>query len=182
MDKKEAAKVIAVITSSYPAGLLPVAWTGNPERTVELFVSMLGDLPFEIVRKAITQHIQTSNYPPLISDIRRLCTKTVTDQYMTPDEAWGKLIQVIAKHGTYGKHKATEELEDEILKKIVKNVGYETYCLMPTEKASTYFAQFRDMYNAYLMSNIIKARTTAGLVTGENEVRQIEEELKQGKE
>ncbi len=65
---KELASVLKVLVSAYPDKMLP-------EETYQLYVIELGDLPADLLRLAVHEHIQKSPWFPRIADLRRIAAR-----------------------------------------------------------------------------------------------------------
>ena len=80
MNKEETLKILTVISGAFPGSMKP------DDLTVGIWQSMLPE-PYEMVSKALQQHIRTSKYPPKIADLVELMHKESVPS-MSAEEAW----------------------------------------------------------------------------------------------
>jgi len=71
-------EAFALLGEAFPS------WKPN-ERTVEVWYSLLKDLPPKVLRRAAIRHAQTSKYPPTIAALRELACEKIP---FSSEEAW----------------------------------------------------------------------------------------------
>src|SRR5690606_6754440 len=96
MNRKEIIKLIRVLSANYRG------WPeeGKEADTVQLWESMLADMPYEIGKAAVKAHISRSVYPPTIADIRE-AAMNLTNNHISAMESWGMVVDAIRKYGYY---------------------------------------------------------------------------------
>jgi hypothetical protein len=67
---KEIAAILKILVSAYPDKKLP-------EETYQLYVTELCDLPFDLLKLAVHEHIQKSPWFPRVSDLRHIARREV---------------------------------------------------------------------------------------------------------
>ena len=68
MDKKEAAKLLAIIKCAYPSQYKNMQ-DSDAKITISLWQSHFANIPAELVYQAVNRHIAKSSYAPAISEI-----------------------------------------------------------------------------------------------------------------
>jgi hypothetical protein len=149
MERNETAKLIALIMANYSEGLLPSGWTSNSQNAVNTWHALLNDLPFDAVKASVLKHMMTNEYPPTVAHIRGEIANMITS-IETADEAWGMVQKAIRQFGYVNKAGALAMLPDTA-RIIVERFGWDYYCQMPVDDASTYYAQFRQAYQGQSM-------------------------------
>ena len=147
MTPQETKKLFAILMVSYPK-FYNAEEKDKLRMTIELWVEMLGDIPFEIVQVAVKKLILESPFPPAISDVR----KQITDIMSNPDDradastAWGEVTKAIRMFGYPRPTEALESLSPRT-RKVVESMGWQEIC--QAEQAGVVRGQFLKMYEAY---------------------------------
>ena len=69
-------------------------------QTTELWYRLLGDLPTVAFEKAVLKIVMTHEKPPTIAAIRKAATEE-SDESLSAEEAWTKVIDDVHKRGIY---------------------------------------------------------------------------------
>lgn len=139
MERKEFALLAETLSTAYKKENIL-----SDIDTIELWYTMLKDLPYDLTAKAVQKWITTEKWSPSIAEIR----EAVTSMTMTiPDwsEAWENVIRMIHKHGTWNVEEAMNGM-DELTRKCVKRLGFVNIC--NSENIGVERANFRQIYEA----------------------------------
>lgn len=136
MKKHEIIKLVALCSTNYRD------WPeeGKEDATVELWQTMLGDIPFDVAQAAVKTHISRSVYPPTIADIRDAAAKITNPQSMDAMQAWDLIGEAIRKFGFYRESEALASLPAEVAD-MARRFKWRELCL--SENIDTLRAQFR---------------------------------------
>lgn len=140
MNRKEVIKLIRVLSANYRG------WPeeGKEADTVQLWESMLADMPYEIGKAAVKTHISRSVYPPTIADIRE-AAMNLTTTHMSAIESWSLVTNAIKKYGFYNEQKAMESLPEDVAE-MAKRFSWRELCL--SEQPDVLRAQWRKAWEA----------------------------------
>ena len=136
MKPSEAAKVVAILTAAYPAARMTDA-------TAEVYETMIGDLDFELARRAVTRLVCAAKFLPTVSEIRDAAADLSVGAGRSAVEAWGDVGMAIRRVGSYGKPK----FKDPLVAECVAALGWRSLCLGESPEA-TDRARFCEMYAA----------------------------------
>jgi hypothetical protein len=139
VNQLEITKLITICSANYRN------WPekGKEEDTITLWELMLADIPLEIAKVAVQQHIGKSVYPPTVADIREIVNHISIPQEKTAIEAWGDVKTAIRRYGSYNEKKAMDSLSG-VTRKVVEYIGFKTLCMSEDEMADR--AHFLKMY------------------------------------
>ncbi len=126
MKESELTALFAILRSAYPGATVT-------EKTIPLYQTMLADLDTLEVRRAVYEHIATSNWFPTVSQLR---TRVARHQVLAPSEAEA-LHQVVTKHRPL----------HPLVKEAFELTGG-TWEYNRTDNQTAWRAQFRDTYNS----------------------------------
>jgi len=121
MNRQEFTKIMAFLTAAVEK---------HPSReTVEVYYSMLKDMPYELGMAAAKKVIAEDEYPtlPTIGKIRRAASDLCSLDRITAGEAWGLVVKAIRRHGYYGTTQAMQELPEEV-RVTVEQIGWTEIC------------------------------------------------------
>lgn len=140
MNNSDIIKLVRILSANYRN------WPqdGKEEDTVTLWEMMLADVPLEVAKVAVQQHIGKSVYPPTVADIREIVNHISIPQEKTAIEAWGDVKTAIRKFGSYQEKKAMDSLTG-VARKVVEYIGFKTLCMSEDEMADR--AHFLKMYD-----------------------------------
>ncbi len=136
MQETEIIKLISVCSANYRG------WPeeGKGKVTVELWSTMLGDIPFEVVQAAVKMHLSKSVFPPTVADIRQAAADIMNPSYLTAIEAWDAISRAIRKFGYYREIDGLASLPEEV-RQMTERFSWRELCL--SENIDTLRAQFR---------------------------------------
>lgn len=63
---------------------------------MEIWFDLLGDLDYEVAKKAVRAHMVSSSFPPMPKDIREKAAELVSDDYLTPMAAWDLVFKALS--------------------------------------------------------------------------------------
>ena len=103
MTKTETIRLFALIAAAYPRDK---AFAEASPTMIDMWAKLLADIPLQVVEQALAAHVSTSPFPPAIAEIRGwACGGGPGD---TAQEAWGKVMLAIRRHGIYEPKQARE--------------------------------------------------------------------------
>ena len=118
------------------------------QKQVDMWVSLLADLPLAAIVAAWRQWLADNKYPPAPSDLRALAralTTPVDEATPDADQAWAEVIGQITRVG----HTGTPTWSHPAITEAVRGFGgWRLLCAMETDQTATHRAQFRDVFNA----------------------------------
>lgn len=140
MDKRSFSNLIKGVRSAYPNFELI-----NTPEGLDMWYTLLSDIPPQNLSLAFQKHIATSEYPPSIAEIRELATEQ-NEGIKDWSEGYGLLKRAIKNFGYYREREAMEWLGemDPLTGTIVRRLSYQTFCL--SEDEMTDRANFRMAY------------------------------------
>lgn len=134
MTKAEALRLVAMLRAAWPRQEVG-------QDTAEVYAGMLGDLPFEEAKAAVTRLVQTSRFFPTIAEIRERVAETRCD-LDPPEMAWGEVQNAIRSIGSY--HQPL--FANPAIQHAVNAIGWKQICL--DENLSATRARFIDAYKS----------------------------------
>lgn len=97
MNKSEAAALVALAAANFPN-----MQEKDLRPTVQVWMQLLADIPYETAKQAVMKHIMTEKYFPTVTEIRRQVeTLTRKERVLSAEEAWIEVMLKI-KNGTPG--------------------------------------------------------------------------------
>lgn len=140
MNNSDIIKLVRILSANYRN------WPqdGKEEDTVTLWEMMLSDVPLEVAKVAVQQHMGKSVYPPTVADIREIVNHITIPQEKPSIEAWGDVKTAIRRYGIYNEKKAMDSLSG-VTRKVVEYIGFKTLCMSEDEMADR--AHFLKMYD-----------------------------------
>lgn len=111
----------------------------------EMWLSMLQDIPLDMLQEAVYKHMATEEYPPSIAQLRKKALSAEVD-LKDWSEAWGLFGKSVSKFGLY---RATEALnwireQDPLAANIIQRFGYQELCESDNQMADR--AHFKTAY------------------------------------
>lgn len=134
MTKKEFAVIVKKIKAAYSSCKL-----FEDEFSLNLWYSHLKDIGYADCEKSLTKHIQTSEFPPTIAELRR----NPDSDCMTWAEAWRCVRSAITEYGSYRANEAVASLPETVAA-AVRCIGFKEICISTNPEALC--AQFRNTY------------------------------------
>ena len=142
MDRKEVSLLLGVLRATWPDRTVDAD-------TVTAYEMAWCDLPFEVVKRAVAEHLRVGKFFPAPSEIRALALRRETG---TPpaEIAWDEVRRQIANVGMYGNPAwSTRTLEDT-----VRAIGWRAICVCEEDDLGTLRAQFRNTYERYAQETV----------------------------
>lgn len=136
MTEVEAAKVVAILSASFPDS----KWG---EATCRAYESALADLDFELASDAVRRIVATSKFRPSISEIREAAAVVAVGERRAGADAWGDVVKAVRYVGSYGAPK----FDDPLTARAVEALGWRNLCLGDSSEASDR-ARFCEVYDA----------------------------------
>lgn len=154
----ELLKVIGIMVSAYPN-------TQITDATREAYVTMLADIPLQILEPAIKQSMAESEFLPTIARIRDKALALTQPQHVSALEAWGVVKTAMRAIGFY----RSPQFDDPLITKAVDCMGWQTLCSSENEVADR--AHFAKLYE----SLVTREKEDLRMVP---EVRQIQDRVR----
>ena len=142
MDRAEVSRMLGVLKATWPDR------TVNAE-TITAYEMAWSDLPCEVVKRAVAEHLRVGKFFPAPSEIRALALRRETG---TPpaEIAWDEVRRQIANVGMYGNPSwSTRTLEDT-----VRAIGWRAIFVCEEDDLGTLRAQFRNTYERYAQETV----------------------------
>ena len=114
MDRKETLAILSVMKAAYPAFYKNLT-KQEAEGIVNLWTTMLSEVPYEVVGAAVKAFIATDvkGYPPHIGAVIEQITALRERDAMTEQEAWA-IVRKALRNSAYDSKKEFEKLPDVI--------------------------------------------------------------------
>ena len=154
----EVLKIIKIMVSAYPN-------TQITDATREAYVSMLRDLPLNILESAIQQSMAESEFLPTIARIREKALALTRPEHVSPLEAWGVVKKTMEQVGFY----RSPTFDDPLIARAVDCIGWQTLCSSENEPADR--AHFSRAYESLVRREEQDSRMLPG-------VRQIQRKIR----
>lgn len=139
-----------MIAAVYPATLPSKQ---DRDGVINVWATLLGDMPYEVANKAVLLALNTCDYPPKPKDIRNAAKDLYGVHNPTAAEAWLMVTQAI-RHGT-----PLNELNPTV-HKAIDVVGYTTIC-MSSEGNTFTQSHFMKVYEEILKHEQLKENVVA---------------------
>lgn len=138
MNKREFSVLAATMEEYYGKNQIT-----KSDTSMDIWFSLIGDIPFEDCKNAVTQLMATSNFFPSAAEIRKLCSQMENPEIPSIDDAWGMVLKAVRRYGYMQEAEALESLP-EPCRTVVRNIGWQNICR--SENIMTERAFFRDSY------------------------------------
>lgn len=116
-------------------------------RGIGMYVTILNDLPADVVKAALVKRLRTARFFPAPSEIRDAAKELLDEVEGTrakdADEAWREVMDNVRKRGVY----KPWEYSSHAVEAAARAIGIEQLCLLEMSEVNTARAQFRDFYN-----------------------------------
>ena len=141
MTKAEVTKLLTIIAAMYPRFEISTL-------KVELWLDMIGDIPFKEAQMAVKKVMMTSEFPPTVAEIRKAATDITTNKgdVLDAGKAWGEVMLAIRKYGSWSPEEAYSIMSPATAK-IVKQIGWQEIC--SSEVIEVVRGQFMKMFDSY---------------------------------
>lgn len=144
MNRKEAAKLVAVMMASCPAQSSRLD-DNRATAMVDAFVSLLDDVTYDEANAALRVLLQTSPYMPAVADIRKTVLELKYGGLVPGGEQWGEVLKHISRYGSYRTPGVDFQFADAVTAQCVKALGWQELCL--SENAVADRARFIELYD-----------------------------------
>lgn len=141
----EIAKLVGVMAAVYPN-------TQVSAETVKVYISMLKDIPLDVLTVSVQQCMAESEFLPTIAKIREKALALSIPVAPEPLEAWGIVLKEIQRRGFY----RSPEFGNPIIAKAVDCIGWQTLCSSENPVADR--AHFAKVYEGLLRQAMNDAR------------------------
>lgn len=132
-NDSEIVKLVGVMAAGFPS-------TQVTSETVKVYVSMLRDIPIDILTASVQQCMAESEFMPTIAKLRDRALRLTTSVAPEPLEAWGMVLKEIERTGFYHSPK----FENPIIAKAVDCIGWQALCSSENQVADR--AHFGKIY------------------------------------
>lgn len=133
----EIAKLVGIMAAAYPN-------TQVSDATVEVYITMLKDIPLDILTASVQQCMAESEFFPTVARIREKSLALIRPVAPEPLEAWGIVLKEIQRVGFY----RSPKFDDPIIAKAVDCIGWQTLCSSENQIADR--AHFGKVYEGLL--------------------------------
>jgi hypothetical protein len=141
MTQKEIANLVGLATANFPN-----MQDKDMRPTANLWLKLLGDIPYEIAENALLKVLSTAKYFPTVAEIREAAISLTTQETPSAIEGWGELMVAVRRHGYYGAEAALDSLSP-ITRKVAEMIGWAEIC--HCEEIDVLRGQFRMAYEQY---------------------------------
>lgn len=135
MEKADAAELVALLSMAFPRPPMQ-------EGTMQVYESMMLDLPRETAQAAVQRLITSSRFLPTIAEIRAAAVEVVRGPKRAGAEAWGDVTMAIRRVGRY---RPPPDFDDPLVSECVTNMGWLSLCDSTNETADR--ARFIELYD-----------------------------------
>lgn len=136
-NEAEIAKLIGVMALTFPN--IQVG-----DNTIDAYVSMLKDIPVEVLSVSVEQCTAESEFFPTIARIRERALSLVRPERKDPFEAWGVVLETIGRVGFY----RSPHFEDPLIARAVDCMGWQYLC--SSENIVADRAHFAKVYEQFV--------------------------------
>lgn len=136
-NEAEISKLVGVMAAAYPH-------TQVTDATIEVYITMLKDIPLDLLTTSVQQCMAESEFMPTIAKLREKALKLTTPISPEPLEAWGIVQKEMTRVGVY--HSPT--FADPIITKAVDCIGWQSLCSSENQVADR--AHFGKVYEGLL--------------------------------
>lgn len=132
MELEEFSNVAKVLNAAY-AGNEPMF---KSSQQMQIWHSMLQDLPYEVVQAAVKNIIARSHFRPAISDIREECANITSPPVMSEQEAWA-IVRPAIRNGIYGSKEEFSKFPDVIKEAVADPGSLSEWAQLPSNEVDT---------------------------------------------
>ncbi len=138
MNKKETAKIMAVIYEAYHF-FYKDSTPQKAEVAVNLWNKMFSTEPYEIVEAAVYAHIANNTQPPTVAHIKEQINTLKNPDSMTETDAVNLIIKA-ASNSSYNANEEFEKLPDSLKKIVGTPSQLKTWGMMKSDQFQTVIA------------------------------------------
>jgi len=136
-NEAEIAKLVGAMSASFPN-------TNVTDATVEVYISMLKDIPLDVLATSVEQCMAESEFFPTIAKLRNRALALVAPPRRDPMDAWGVVIKEIQRVGFY----RSPHFEDPLIARAVDCMGWQYLCTSENIVADR--AHFAKVYEQFV--------------------------------
>jgi hypothetical protein len=138
-NKSEIIKALTVLSAAYPRFELTDA-------TVSIYVRLLADLDFELLKAATLQCATINTFFPSVAEIRAAAEElqAMAEGIPTEAEAWQNVLQQIGMVGSSGQ----PQFRHPLIEQVVRQFGWRNLCMSENQIADR--ARFMDVFEKLL--------------------------------
>lgn len=149
MDKAETAKIMAIIRAAYP-GYYRDTSDSDAKTAVNLWQTMLGRHPYELVEAAVYSCIATSKWPPTVAEVNAEIIALTCQNKMTELEAWNLVAKALTNSG-YEAKEEFDALPTAIQIVLGSPATLREWAMLPMSEVQTVIASnFQRSYRSWL--------------------------------
>ena len=139
IDKKKFSNLMKGLQAAYPNAKFV-----DTEAGLEMWYTMLSDLPLENLVAAVQKHISTNKYAPTIAEIREIASNPAPVKDWS--EGWGYVLSAVSQFGSYRADEALDYIYemDPLSYKVLKRLNFKEICM--SEDLTVDRANFRMAY------------------------------------
>ena len=173
MTKAETSKIMAILRVAYP-GYYRDTSDADAKAAINLWHTMLGNHPYNLVEAAIYSCIAASKWPPTVAEVNAEITQLTGPEEMTEMEAWSLVAKALTNSG-YEAKKEFEALPRPIQRVLGSPAILREWAMLPAREVQTVVASnFQRSYRAKIEAErkelvspaIVKGMISAGAVKG----------------
>jgi hypothetical protein len=116
-NEAEIAKLVGAMAATFPN-------TNVTDATIEVYISMLKDIPLEVLTASVEQSMAESEFFPTIARLRNKALALTAPARKDPMDAWGEVVREIQRTGFY----RSPSFEDPLIAKAVDCLGWQYLC------------------------------------------------------
>lgn len=154
-NEAEIAKLIGVMAAAFPHSQVS-------DTTIKVYVSMLRDIPLDVLTASVQQCMAESEFLPTVAKIREKSLALTRPVAPEPLEAWGEVQKEIMRTGAY----RSPKFNDPVIAKAVDCIGWQNLCA--SENHGVDRAHFAKIYEGLLR----QAETERRLLPAAREIQQ----------
>jgi|SRR5882724_1931257 len=137
MNETEIAKLVGVMVAAFPSAKI----SGD---TVKVYISMLKDVPLDVLTVTVQQVMAESEFFPTIAKLREKALALSSPVAPEPLEAWGIVLKEISATGFY----KSPHFDNPVIAKAVDCIGWQALCSSENQVADR--AHFSKVYEGLM--------------------------------
>lgn len=115
------------------------------EYAIQIWYSLLKDIPYEVATNAVHKYIATSRFPPTIADIRELCAGITEPDQENETEAWDIVYKAIC-NSSYNSETEFEKFPPAIKKAVGSASQLRAWAMDENFNAGVESSNFKKVY------------------------------------
>lgn len=138
MTDTEVRKIVAVLMGAFPGARIT-------QETTAVYERMIRDLEYPLANAAVERLLATCKFMPTVAEIRETALALAVGEQKPGGEAWGKVLALVARYGSYREPGKDFEIADPVLRKSIASLGWREICLSENQAADR--ARFIELYD-----------------------------------